>query len=87
MFAPSLGIAEDPATGGACAGLVAAAAAGTADGTFRLSVLQGVAMGRRSEIEATASVAGGQVVSVSVGGPTAFVAEGEIEVPARFLLV
>jgi trans-2,3-dihydro-3-hydroxyanthranilate isomerase len=85
MFAPSLGIAEDPATGGACAGLVAAAAVGSADGTFRLSVLQGVAMGRRSEIEATASVAGGQVVSVSVGGATAFVAEGEIEVPARYL--
>ncbi len=86
MFAPGLGIVEDPATGSACAGLVAAAAAGSGDGTFRLSILQGVAMGRRSEIEAAASVVDGQVASVSVGGATAHVAEGEIEVPARYLL-
>jgi trans-2,3-dihydro-3-hydroxyanthranilate isomerase len=85
MFAPGQGIVEDPATGSACAGLVAATAAGSGDGAFRLSVVQGVAMGRRSEIEAVASVAGGQVVSVSVGGPTAYIAEGEIEVPARHL--
>jgi trans-2,3-dihydro-3-hydroxyanthranilate isomerase len=87
MFAPELGIVEDPATGSACAALVGTAAAGSADGTFRLSILQGVAMGRRSEIEAVASVVGGQVVSVGVGGATAYVAQGEIEVPERYLLV
>jgi trans-2,3-dihydro-3-hydroxyanthranilate isomerase len=86
MFAPALGIVEDPATGSACAGLVGVAAAGSTDGTFRLSVVQGVAMGRRSEIDAAASVVDGEVASVSVGGATARVAQGEIEVPARYLL-
>jgi trans-2,3-dihydro-3-hydroxyanthranilate isomerase len=87
MFAPALGIVEDPATGSACAGLVGAAATGSTDETFRLCVVQGVAMGRSSEFEAIASVVDGKVASVSVGGATAYVAQGEIEVPARYLLI
>src|ERR1700678_4431501 len=56
MWAPALGIEEDAATGGACAALVGAMASkpdfgGTA---YRLSIQQGVSMGRRSEIEAEA---------------------------------
>lgn len=87
MFAPALGIEEDPATGSACVALVAAAAvqSGLHDGTVRLSVLQGVAMGRRSEIEARAERRGGAVLSASVGGVTAPVATGQIDVPARWL--
>ena len=38
-------------------------------------------MGRRSEIEAEARRSGGVVTSVSVGGATAYIASGEIEVP------
>ena len=37
--------------------------------------------GRRSEIEAEARKSGSVVASVSVGGATAYVASGEIEVP------
>ena len=87
MCAPALGIEEDPATGSACAALVGAMASkhdfgGTAYG---LSIQQGVSMGRRSEIEAEARKSGGVVTSVSVGGATAYIASGEIEVPPSAL--
>ena len=48
---------------------------------YRLSIQQGVLMGRRSEIEAEARKSGNVVTSVSVGGATAYIASGEIEVP------
>ena len=88
MWAPALGVEEDAATGGACAALVGAMAskpdfAGTA---YRLSIQQGVSMGRRSEIEAEARKSDGVVTSVSVGGATAYVASGEIEVPPSALV-
>jgi len=83
MWAPALGIEEDPATGSACAALVGAMASkpdfgGTA---YRLSIQQGVLTGRRSEIDAEARKSGGVVTSVSVGGATTYIASGEIEVP------
>ncbi len=89
MWAPALGVEEDPATGSACAALVGAMASkpefgGTA---YRLSIQQGVSMGRRSEIEAEARKSGAVVTSVSVGGATAYIASGEIEVPPSALLV
>jgi trans-2,3-dihydro-3-hydroxyanthranilate isomerase len=88
MWAPALGVEEDPATGSACAALVGAMASkhdfgGTA---YRLSIQQGVSMGRRSEIEAEARKSGSVVTSVSVGGATAYIASGEIEVPASALV-
>src|SRR5580692_1055698 len=88
MCAPALGIEEDPATGSACAALVGAMASkhdfgGTA---YRLSIQQGVSMGRRSEIEAEARKNGSVVSSVSVGGATAYIASGEIEVPISALV-
>ena len=87
MWAPALGVEEDPATGSACAALVGAMASkhdfgGTA---YRLSIQQGVLMGRRSEMEAEARKSGGVVTSVSVGGATAYIASGEIEVPPSAL--
>jgi trans-2,3-dihydro-3-hydroxyanthranilate isomerase len=88
MCAPALGIEEDPATGSACAALVGAMASkhdfgGTA---YRLSIQQGVSMGRRSEIEAEARMSEGVVTSVSVSGATAYIASGEIEVPQSALV-
>jgi len=50
---------------------------------YRLSIQQGVSMGRRSEMEAQARQSDGGVTSVSVGGATAYVASGEIDVPPR----
>jgi trans-2,3-dihydro-3-hydroxyanthranilate isomerase len=88
MWGPALGIEEDSATGSACAALVGAMASkqdfgGTA---YRLSIQQGVSMGRRSEIEAEARKSRGVVTSVSVGGATAYIASGEIEVPPSALV-
>jgi trans-2,3-dihydro-3-hydroxyanthranilate isomerase len=88
MWAPALGIEEDSATGAACAGLVGAMASkpdfgGTA---YRLSIKQGVLMGRRSAIEAEARKSNGVVTSVSVGGAAAHIASGEIEVPQSALV-
>src|SRR5207249_6593284 len=88
MWAPALGIEEDSATGAACAALVGAMASkpdfgGTA---YRLSIQQGVSMGRPSEIEAEARKSDGVVTSVSVGGATAYVASGEIDVPPSALV-
>jgi trans-2,3-dihydro-3-hydroxyanthranilate isomerase len=88
MWAPALGIEEDPATGAACAALVGVMASkhdfgGTA---YRLSIQQGVSMGRRSEIEAEARKRGSVVTSVSVGGAAANIASGEIEVPPSALV-
>jgi trans-2,3-dihydro-3-hydroxyanthranilate isomerase len=88
MCAPSLGVEEDPATGSACAALVGAMASKPDFGgmAYRLSIQQGVSMGRRSEIEAEARKSGSVVTSVSVGGATAYIASGEIEVPPSALL-
>jgi trans-2,3-dihydro-3-hydroxyanthranilate isomerase len=83
MWAPALGVEEDSATGGACAALVGAMASKSDFGgtVYRLSIKQGVLMGRPSEIDAEARKSGGVVTSVSVGGATVYVASGEIEVP------
>ena len=88
MWAPAMGIEEDSATGAACAALVGAMASKQkSDGTaYRLSIQQGVAMGRPSEIEAEARRSGSVVTSVSVGGAAAHIASGEIEVPPSALV-
>ena len=87
MCAPALGVEEDPATGSACAALVGAMASEPkfVGAAYRLSIQQGVSMGRRSKIEAEARRSGGAVSSVSVGGATAYIASGEIEVPPSAL--
>lgn len=81
MFAPGLGIAEDPATGGAAAaltGLLGTLAAG--DGSHDYRIVQGVEMGRPSLIETATDVAGGTVTAIRVGGACAAVMRGEIEI-------
>ncbi len=87
MWAPALGIEEDSATGVACAGLVGAMASKPdfSGMAYRLSIQQGVLMGRRSDIEAEAQKRDDVVTSVSVGGATTYIASGEIEVPPSAL--
>ena len=88
MCAPALGVEEDPATGSACAALVGAVASKPDFGgmAYRLSIQQGVSMGRPSQIEAEARKSGSVVTSVSVGGATTYIASGEIEVPPSALV-
>jgi trans-2,3-dihydro-3-hydroxyanthranilate isomerase len=87
MCSPGMGVEEDSATGSACAALVGAMAAKPDFGgtVYRLSIQQGVSMGRPSEIEAEARKRDDVVTSVSVGGATTYIASGEIEVPPSLL--
>jgi trans-2,3-dihydro-3-hydroxyanthranilate isomerase len=82
MFAPALGIVEDPATGSAAVGLagVLAARLPARDGVFTWRIDQGVAMGRASRIEASAEKSAGRVARVRVGGSTVISAEGSMKV-------
>ena len=82
MFAPDVGIMEDPATGAA-----AAAFAGVVhhfdrlpDGQHKRLIEQGYEMGRPSLIALTMEVDGGKLAAVRIGGHAVRVAEGRIEV-------
>lgn len=82
MFAPDMGVPEDPATGSA-----AAAFAGVVhrfdllpDGVHKRSLEQGYEMGRASLIELSLHVEGGKLTAVRIGGHAVRVAEGRIEV-------
>ena len=84
MFAPELGVAEDPATGSAAAALTGALALTAAgegtDSQMRFSIFQGEDMGRPSEILCTADVTVGKVSSLKIGGYACVVMHGEITV-------
>ncbi len=81
MFAPGLGVAEDPATGSAAAAFagVIARHGGLPDGDHRLAIEQGYEMGRPSVIELALTLQGGKLAGASVGGEAVVVSEGAIE--------
>ena len=83
MFAPALGVAEDPATGAASVALAGSLAGRlpAGDGVFDWHIEQGVAMGRPSLIEASAERRGGRTARLMVGGQVVTVAEGSMSVP------
>jgi trans-2,3-dihydro-3-hydroxyanthranilate isomerase len=85
LFAPAVGIDEDPATGSACAALAASIAQRSPerDGTYHLRIDQGVAMGRPSALEGTAYKKGGQVTEVAVGGQATIVGHGTMTLSTR----
>ena len=81
MFAPFDNVAEDPATGSASAALGAYLASLVhADGETRLSVVQGVEMGRPSHIFVKVESHDGLLRSVRVSGSCVTVMRGTIEV-------
>lgn len=82
MFAPGLGVPEDPATGSAVAALAGylVALEKPADGTRKWIVEQGVEMGRPSLIHLEADVADGAISGVRVGGQSVIVTEGLMEI-------
>jgi trans-2,3-dihydro-3-hydroxyanthranilate isomerase len=83
MFAPDMGIVEDPATGAASVTLAGSLAdrLPEREGTFTWQIDQGVKMGRPSRIEAAATKRDGRAVRVMAGGAAVIVAEGTITVP------
>lgn len=78
MFAPAMGVVEDPATGSAAAALGGALAteATIADGVLQWRIDQGIEMGRPSRLYVTAERAGGAVRAVRVGGHAVRIAHG-----------
>jgi trans-2,3-dihydro-3-hydroxyanthranilate isomerase len=81
MFAPGLGVYEDPATGAASGplgcylvkhGVVPQEEAGS------LLSLQGVKMGRPSRVHIAIALEGGDITRVQVGGEAVLVGEGEL---------
>lgn len=80
MFAPHLGIGEDPATGGAAAAFARAFIdfEHPKDGTHRIVIEQGYAMGRPSQITLEMDVKGGALTNARIGGSAVIVSEGKI---------
>jgi len=81
MFAPHMGIAEDPATGSAAAAFagVLAEQAALADGEHEFVIEQGFEMGRPSLIHLALTIRGGTLAAASIGGDAILVTKGTIE--------
>ena len=81
MFAPLDGITEDPATGSANCALAALLAQHSelSSGDFSWQVLQGLEMGRPSQLRVRAKKENGSVTGSWVAGSCVMVAEGFIE--------
>ena len=78
MFGPSLGVAEDPATGSAAGPLaVHLARHGRIDFGTEIEIVQGVEIGRRSVLHARVDGSPDAIERVAVGGAAVIVARGE----------
>jgi trans-2,3-dihydro-3-hydroxyanthranilate isomerase len=82
MFAPGIGVGEDPATGSACAALAGflALRSETRDGTVHWTVDQGVEMGRPSRLELDVDLKRGQLGAIRVGGCSVMVSSGTLHI-------
>lgn len=80
MFAPALGIAEDPATGAAAAALGGYLVQGRSlpDGDYPWAIAQGAAVQRPSELTVRVTLLDGLVDRVRVGGCSVLMSEGVI---------
>jgi len=82
MFAPEMGLGEDPATGSAVANFsgVIAHFDGLADGPTAFLIEQGMEMGRPSKIRLEIDAKGGAMHAARIGGHAVKVAEGKLDV-------
>ncbi len=78
MFAPGVGVTEDPATGSACAALAGFLGfrSEQRSGTLRWTIDQGVEMGRPSRLDAEVDLERGQVREIRVGGGSVLASSG-----------
>jgi trans-2,3-dihydro-3-hydroxyanthranilate isomerase len=81
MFAPAMGVREDPATGAAAAALAGLLAAhgGYRDGEHAVVIEQGYEMGRPSLIRLAMTLRSGRLAAASIAGDAVVVTEGTIE--------
>ncbi len=82
MFAPAMGIPEDPATGSAVAGFAGQIMAcdKPADGHHTFIIDQGIEMGRASRIELGMEVINGELKSATISGSAVIVSEGQLHI-------
>jgi trans-2,3-dihydro-3-hydroxyanthranilate isomerase len=80
MFAPSLGIPEDPATGVAAAAFAAVMHRfdQPPEGISEAIIEQGVEMGRPSEIKLSVEIEGRRVKRVRIGGSACLMMRGKL---------
>ena len=80
MFAPGMGLGEDPATGGAAAAFsgLAAAFERPEDGSHQLLIEQGYEMGRPSQISLDLEITNGALVAARIGGSAVLMSEGRL---------
>jgi trans-2,3-dihydro-3-hydroxyanthranilate isomerase len=81
MFAPKLGVPEDPATGSAVAAFAGAAVAfeRPEPGWHQLIIEQGYEMGRPSEIVLDIEVRAGLLTAARIGGAAVIISEGKLK--------
>jgi trans-2,3-dihydro-3-hydroxyanthranilate isomerase len=82
MFAPHMGITEDPATGSAVAAFAGLLARHEhlPDGMHDFTIEQGYEMGRASQIRLTLRIERGALAGATIAGEAVVVSEGTIEV-------
>jgi trans-2,3-dihydro-3-hydroxyanthranilate isomerase len=80
MFAPGMGVSEDPATGGAAAAFIGVLMEfdPPEDGQHKLTVEQGYEMGRPSQIDLHLTVENGALVKAAIGGSAIIISEGQL---------
>jgi trans-2,3-dihydro-3-hydroxyanthranilate isomerase len=88
MFAPGMGIIEDSATGAAAGPMGCYLARNRLLGALSgerasVAIMQGVEMGRPSQIEVELTLRGEEVTTVRVGGAAITLAEGELTLPDK----
>jgi len=81
MFAPRLGIYEDPATGSAAGGLAGVIPhfLPTGSGSRTVVIEQGYQIGRPSLITLSMTVRDGQLAGAAIGGEAIAVTDGTVE--------
>ncbi len=83
MFAPALGVNEDPATGSAASALAAYLAIRhpLEDGSLQWIIEQGFEMGRPSILTIEADKENNDIRAIRVGGSSVLVCQGKMEIP------
>ncbi len=78
MFAPGLGIVEDPATGSAATALAGflGSRSRVKDGTLHWQIEQGWEMNRPSLLQVEADITQGEITAIRVGGSSVLVMQG-----------
>ena len=80
MFAPGMGLGEDPATGAAAAALIGELARHAGEGQSEFQVRQGHEMGRPSQITVQLKKVGDELTHGAIGGHAVIVGQGWLEI-------